>query len=126
MRDGQDCGVHGKLLSKRAVVADSTRMLACLYLPIGLPSGTLHERYANAAGALHSHIAEGRLAEAGCLVHSLKGPAATLAANDLAQAVQAVEYGLNSQEPHRLHTLLRTTEERLAFAIVAVSPLVPA
>ena len=80
-------------------------------------------QYAEAGPELRRLVNEGKMDEGESLVHSLKGSAQTLAANELSHAADALEVALRTGVTHRLHALIDEVEERLRPALAAAMTL---
>jgi HPt (histidine-containing phosphotransfer) domain-containing protein len=83
-----------------------------------------NRQYADAAETMRGYIGGGQSEEAHRLAHSLKGVAATLEANELADAAAAVEQAYRSGETGAVPLLVQRMEEKLKLAILAVRTLV--
>ena len=86
---------------------------------------TFHERYGNAIAELTGNLDEKKDEEAQRLVHSLKSLAATLEANQLADAAFAVEKALRAGNMETLSPLIEILAKELAPAIAAASSIAP-
>jgi PAS domain S-box-containing protein len=81
---------------------------------------SFRDNYANAASEMRALLANGEAEEAERLVHSLKGIARTLVANDLAKAASAVENAIRAGHLAELSLLVDAVEKELGPAIAAV------
>ncbi|RRH78173.1 response regulator [Falsigemmobacter faecalis] len=84
------------------------------------------ETQSRAGDEIRSLIAEGAMADARRVSHTLKGLAGSLELPDLQEAAAKLERALLEGEPAQLHALIMTMEEHLAPAIAAAARLKPA
>ncbi len=87
---------------------------------------SFHERYAQAASELRALHAQGRHDDAERLAHTVKGVAATLGAEDLRAAADAIEQAYHAGNTEKAVMLIDAFEQALQVAIDAASSLVAA
>jgi len=81
------------------------------------------DQFATAPSDLRDLIAQGSCADAERLAHSLKGLAATLEANDLAESASAVELAFRNGQTEGMNLLIEALDQKLIPAIAAVNSL---